>query len=147
MPLQDQLTARPTVRSLRAVNARLRSAGLRTTRQRLLLAGLLFEQGHRHVSAEELHKEASRYGIRVSLATIYNTLHLFRQAGLLRELAIDGQRCYFDTNMSNHSHFYIEDNEQLIDIPGRSVHVDGLPEPPDGMRIKHVDVVVRLVKV
>lgn len=128
------------------VSARLRDAGLRPTRQRCSLAALLFGQGDRHVSAEALHDEANKAGVRVSLATIYNTLHQFQQAGLLRELAIEGQRSYFDTNTSNHNHFYIEDLGQLIDIPGDSVLVDGLPEAPEGMRISHIDVVVRLVK-
>ena len=128
------------------ISTRLRAAGLRPTRQRCSLATLLFGQGDRHVSAETLHEEAVRAGVRVSLATIYNTLHQFQQSGLLRELAIDGQRSYFDTNISNHNHFYIEDRGELIDIPGDSVRVDGLPQAPEGMRISHIDVVVRLVK-
>ena len=128
------------------ITSRLRQAGLRPTRQRCSLAALLFGQGDRHVSAEALHEEAAKAGVRVSLATIYNTLHQFRQAGLLRELAIDGQRSYFDTNTSNHNHFYIEQFGQLIDIPGNAVRVDGVPQPPPGMRISHIDVVVRLVK-
>ena len=125
---------------------RLRNAGLRPTRQRCSLASLLFGQGDRHVSAEALHEEAVAAGVRVSLATIYNTLHQFQQAGLLRELAIDGQRSYFDTNTSNHNHFYFEGQGRLMDIPGDAVRVDGVPEPPAGMRISHIDVVVRLVK-
>ncbi len=128
------------------ITSRLRKAGLRPTRQRCALAALLFGQGDRHVSAEALHEEASAAGVRVSLATIYNTLHQFQQAGLLRELAIDGQRSYFDTNTSNHNHFYIETQGRLIDIPGHAVRVDGVPLPPEGMRISHIDVVVRLVK-
>jgi Fur family transcriptional regulator, iron response regulator len=134
------------IHSPQAIAGRLHQAGLRPTRQRCALASLLFGQGDRHVSAEALHEEAAAAGVRVSLATIYNTLHQFRQAGLLRELAIDGQRSYFDTNTSNHNHFYIEAQGRLIDIPGHSVRVDGLPEPPEGMRISHVDVVVRLVR-
>lgn len=130
-----------------SIPSRLRHAGLRPTRQRVSLATLLFGSGDRHVSAEVLHEEAVKAGVRVSLATVYNTLHQFQQAGLLRELAIDGQRSYFDTNTSNHNHFYIEDLGQLIDIPGNAVRVDGVPKPPEGMRISHIDVVVRLVKV
>ena len=130
-----------------SVSSRLRTAGLRPTRQRCSLAALLFGQGDRHISAEMLHEEAVKAGVRVSLATIYNTLHQFQQSGLLRELAIEGQRSYFDTNTSNHNHFYIEDAGQLIDIPGDAVRVDGLPEAPAGMRISHIDVVVRLVKI
>jgi Fur family transcriptional regulator, iron response regulator len=127
--------------------ARLRAAKLRPTRQRCSLAALLFGRGDRHLSAETLHAEAAKSGVGVSLATVYNTLHQFQQAGLLRELAVDGQRSYFDTNTSNHNHFYIEARGELIDIPGDAVRVDGLPTPPEGMRISHVDVVVRLVKV
>jgi Fur family transcriptional regulator, iron response regulator len=129
-----------------AIAHRLRQAGLRPTRQRCSLATLLFGQGDRHVSAEALHEEAVASGVRISLATIYNTLHQFQEAGLLRELAIDGQRSYFDTNTSNHNHFYFEGQGRLIDIPGDTVRVDGVPEAPAGMRISHIDVVVRLVK-
>lgn len=125
---------------------RLRGAGLRPTRQRLALGQLLFGGGDRHVSAELLHAEAQAAGEQVSLATVYNTLHQFRSAGLLRELAIDGARAYFDTNVSNHNHFFIEPAGELIDIDSDAIRVDGLPEPPPGMRISHIDVVVRLVK-
>lgn len=123
---------------------RLRRAGLRPTRQRLALGELLFCKGDRHVSAETLHAEAVASGERVSLATVYNALHQFKQAGLLRELAIEGSKAYFDTNVSNHNHFYIEAEGRLMDIPGDAVRVDGLPEPPEGMVISHIDVVVRL---
>jgi len=124
---------------------RLRSAGLRPTRQRMLLAELLFSQGDRHVSAEMLHAEVISAGEQVSLATVYNTLHQFTEVGLLRELAIDGSKAFFDTNVSNHNHFFVEERGELIDISGESIRVDGLPEPPEGMRISHIDVVVRLV--
>ena len=99
------------------------------------------------MTAELLHAEAVGVGERVSLATVYNTLHQFKRAGLVRELAIDGTRTYFDTNTSNHSHFYVERDGKLMDIPEGSIRVDGLPTPPEGMRISHVDVVVRLVAV
>jgi Fur family transcriptional regulator, iron response regulator len=124
----------------------LRKAGLRPTRQRMALATLLFGSGDRHVTAEILHEEAVRSGERVSLATVYNTLHQFERAGLLREIAIGGQRAYFDTNISNHNHFFIEAEGHLVDIPGSSIRVDGLPEPPEHLRISHIDVVVRLVR-
>lgn len=125
--------------------ARLRSAGLRPTRQRMLLARLLFSEGDRHVSAEALHAEVVNAGEHVSLATVYNSLHQFRAAGLIRELIIDSSRAYFDTNTSNHNHFFVESEGRLVDIPGDSVKVDGLPTPPAGMRVSHIDVVVRLV--
>lgn len=128
------------------LNARLRAAGLRPTRQRLALAALLFGAGDRHVTAENLHLEAVAAGQRVSLATVYNTLHQFKSVGLLRELAVDGTRIYFDTNTSNHNHYYVESAGELVDIPSDQIRVDGLPEPPPGMKIAHIDVVVRLVK-
>ena len=124
----------------------LRDAGLRPTRQRVALGELLFGSGDRHVTAELLHAEAEKSGENVSLATVYNTLHQFRRAGLLRELAIDGSRTYFDTNTSNHNHYYLEPDGDLMDIPSDQIRVDGLPEPPEGMKISHIDVVVRLVK-
>lgn len=128
-----------------ALASRLREAGLRPTRQRMVLARLLFGQGDRHTSAEILHAEAVAAGEHVSLATVYNSLHQFRAAGLVRELIIDSQRAYFDTNTSNHNHFFVETDGQLVDIPGDAVRVNGLPKPPAGMRISHIDVVVRLV--
>ena len=127
--------------------ALLRKAGLRPTRQRVVLAELLFGGHDRHVSAEVLHAEAVARGEHVSLATVYNTLHQFRGAGLVRELAIDASRAYFDTNTSNHNHFFVEADGVLLDIPGDGIKVGGLPQPPEGMRISHIDIVVRLVKV
>lgn len=124
----------------------LRQAGLRPTRQRLTLGQLLFGNGDRHVSAEMLHAEAVAAGEQVSLATVYNTLHQFKRAGLLRELAIEGSKAFFDTNTSNHSHFLLEPEGRVIDIPSDQIAVTGLPQPPEGMRISHIDVVVRLVK-
>jgi Fur family iron response transcriptional regulator len=125
---------------------KLRRAGLRPTRQRLVLGRLLFESGDRHVTAEQLHAEVAALGEHVSLATVYNTLHQFKRAGLVRELAIEGSKAYFDTNTSNHNHFLLESSGELMDIPGDSIRVEGLPEPPEGTKITHVDVVVRLSK-
>lgn len=129
----------------RDVSEVLRRAGLRPTRQRAALARLLFAGGDRHVTAEMLHEEAVRVGQRVSLATVYNTLHQFKRAGLLREIAVCGQRAYFDTNTSNHNHYFVEADGTLIDIPGSTVRVEGLPPPPENLKIAHIDVVVRLV--
>lgn len=129
-----------------ALLERLREAGLRPTKQRLSLAALLFGSGDRHITAEALHAEAIAAGETVSLATVYNTLHQFKTAGLLREIALDGQRASFDTNVSDHNHFYIERTGEIMDIAGDSIRVDGVPQPPDGMKIAHIDVVVRLVK-
>jgi Fur family iron response transcriptional regulator len=123
---------------------RLRRAGLRPTRQRLALAALLFAQGNRHVTAEELHQEAEAAEVPVSLATVYNTMHQFTSAGLLREVTVDGARIYFDTNTGSHHHFYCEDDGTLLDIDGPAIAVAGVPAPPQGAKIDRVDVIVRL---
>jgi Fur family iron response transcriptional regulator len=123
---------------------RLRAAGLRPTRQRVALAGLLFHKGHRHLTAEALHGEAVGAGVRVSLATVYNTLHQFTEAGMLHQVVVDAARSYFDTNTSAHQHFYSEDDGRLIDIPGEAIAVAGVPAPPKGMAVDRVDVVVRI---
>lgn len=125
-------------------SARLRAAGLRPTRQRVLLAELLFRQGHRHVTAELLHQEAKTSGQKVSLATVYNTLHQFTQAGLLQQVVVEPSRSYFDTNTGPHQHFFDEDEAQLIDIAGDEIAVSGLPAPPRGTTVARVDVVVRI---
>ena len=122
----------------------LRSAGLRPTRQRLSLGALLFDGVDRHVTAEMLHEQAIRASVPVSLATVYNTLHQFTEAGLLREVAVDGAKSYFDTNTRDHHHFYLEDDNRLIDIAGGAIAVTGLPDAPEGMEITHIDVVVRV---
>jgi Fur family iron response transcriptional regulator len=125
---------------------RLRAAGLRPTRQRLALAKLLFEQGDRHVTAERLHAEATDAEMRVSLATVYNTLHQFTAAGLLREVSVESGKAYFDTNTSSHHHFLVEDNGELSDIPADAVDVRMLPGAPPGLEVARIDVVVRLRK-
>ncbi len=128
------------------LTAVLRMAGLRPTRQRVALAELLFGGPHRHVSAEQLHGEAELSQVNVSLATIYNTLHQFHEAGLLREVAVDAARSYFDTDTSDHHHFYVEDEQRMIDIPAAAVTFSALPAAPAGMVVTHVDVVVRVRK-
>ena len=122
----------------------LRAAKLRPTRQRLALTRLLFDKGDRHATAEQLHGEAQGASVRVSLATIYNTLHQFVGAGLLREVVVDPGRSYFDTNVGNHHHFYFEDTGRLQDIPGERVGVAELPAPPPGTSIRRVDVIIRV---
>jgi len=124
--------------------AMLRQADLRPTRQRMALADLLFRHGDRHVSAEALHEEARAAGAGVSLATIYNTLHQFTDAGLLRAIAVDTTKTYFDTNTGDHHHFYIESSNEVIDMPEDCIRVDNLPAAPDGFEISRVDVIVRL---
>jgi Fur family iron response transcriptional regulator len=123
--------------------ALLRDAGLRPTRQRVELGRVLFAKGDRHISAEDLHAEAEQAGVRVSLATVYNALHQFTEAGLLREVAIDGTRTYFDTNVSDHHHFFVEGEGRLIDMSG-GVDIGAIPQPPEGMDVVAVEVVVRV---
>jgi|SRR5690625_3760960 len=127
---------------------KLKSVGLRPTRQRLALSRLLFggdgEVRDRHVTAEQLHGEALENGIRVSLATIYNTLNQFTRAGLLREVVVEPGRSYFDTNVADHHHFFFEDSGRLMDIPDESVELARLPDAPSGATVRRVDIIIRL---
>jgi len=123
---------------------RVRSAGLRPTRQRVALARLLFEPGPRHVTAEALHGEALDDGVRVSLATVYNTLHQFVRVGLLREVNVNPGRSYFDTNVGEHHHFFRESTGELEDIATDAIDLGSLPKAPPGTRIDRIDVVIRL---
>lgn len=125
---------------------KLKSVGLRPTRQRLALARILFDRGNRHLTAEQLHKEALAEVVRVSLATVYNTLHQFTDSGLLREVVVEPGCSYFDTNTSDHQHFYFEESGQLEDIPGSLVTMKDLPPAPSGTRISRVDVIIRVAK-
>jgi Fur family transcriptional regulator, iron response regulator len=122
----------------------LRNAGLRPTRQRLALARLLFDKGDRHVTAEQLHDEVQAASVPVSLATVYNALHQFVASGLLREVVVNPGRSYFDTNVSDHHHFFLEDGGKLVDIPGDRIDVGNVPPPPPGTEIRRVDVIIRV---
>lgn len=133
-----------TVRPYSHALDRLRAVGLRPTRQRLALARLLFDGGDRHISAEQLHTEALSSSIRVSLATVYNTLHQFTDVGLLREIVVDAGRSYFDTNTSDHHHFFYEKSGKLCDIPGDLIAVSKVPNAPEGLNISRVEVIVRV---
>lgn len=123
---------------------RLRASGLRPTRQRVSLGWLLFARGDRHVSAEMLYDEAMKARVPVSLATVYNTLHQFTEAGLLRELAVDPSKTYFDTNPSDHHHFYIEGEDRMVDVPKDAIRLAAIPDLPEGMEIARVEVILRL---
>lgn len=127
-----------------AIAARLRSHGLRPTRQRIDLAHVLHSKGDRHVSAEAVYEEALGHGISVSLATVYNTLKQFTEAGLLVELAVSGAKSFFDTRVDPHHHFYVEGESAMIDVAADEVEISRLPEPPEGMEIVGWDVVVRV---
>ena len=133
-----------TISGTASAENRLRRAGLRPTRQRIALADLIFAKGDRHLTVEELHEEAASAGVPISLATVYNTLHQFTEAGMIRVLAVESARTYFDTNTSDHHHFFIEGQNEVLDIPVSNLVIDNLPTPPEGMEIAHVDVVIRL---
>ena len=131
----------------RRAQAWLSGAGLRPTRQRLALAERLIGDGrHRHVTAESLFEAAQGAGDQVSLATVYNTLKSFTEAGLLIEIPVEGARSYFDTRTEDHPHFYWEDEARLTDAPVDSVRFADLPDAPEGMEISKIDVVIRLRK-
>jgi Fur family transcriptional regulator, iron response regulator len=134
----------PSHAAVGKIKDKLRNVGLRPTRTRVALSHLLFAQGNRHVSAEMLFEEAGRANVPVSLATVYNTLHEFTKVGFLRQVAIDSSRSYFDTNNTEHHHYYLEDRHELMDIPPAEVAVGEVPVPPAGYEIVRVDVVVRL---
>src|SRR5881398_3262503 len=127
----------------RDVKSMLRDVGLRPTRQRMALGWMLFGKGDRHITAEMLYEEATKAKVPVSLATVYNTLHQFTDVGLLRQVALDGSKTYFDTNSTQHHHFFVEGENALLDIPDTDVVVGRTPVPPEGYEVARIDVVVR----
>ena len=129
------------------IKRKLQSAGIRATQQRVMLAGILFNGGDRHISAEALFEETKRLGSSLSLATVYNTLRQFTDAGLLRPIAVDGTKCLFDTNLSDHYHFIVEGEDELIDFSTSSLISEGVFAPPPGYEVSHINVLVRLKKV
>ncbi|HEV7879706.1 iron response transcriptional regulator IrrA [Bradyrhizobium sp.] len=130
------------------VNEMFRSVdvGLRPTRQRMALGWLLFGKGPRHLTAEMLYEEAIQANVPVSLATVYNTLNLLTDAGMLRQVSVDGAKTYFDTNVSSHHHFYLENSHELVDIPNPQLMLQELPDVPDGYEVSRIDMIVRLHK-
>ncbi|RUM24393.1 transcriptional repressor [Rhizobium vallis] len=122
----------------------LREAGLRPTEQRISLYRLLFANGHRHVTVEELHAEAIGEGVALSVATVYNALNDFTEAGLIRVLAVEGARTWFDTNTSDHHHFYVEGKGEIQDIDSDDISLSNIPIPPEGFEIANIDVIIRL---
>ncbi|MEM5475429.1 iron response transcriptional regulator IrrA [Pacificibacter sp. AS14] len=142
-----QQTSPATAVQTRRGEAWLASADLRPTRQRVALAAMLVGDGQdRHVTAESLFSNVCSAGEKVSLATVYNTLRAFCDAGLMQEVTVDGTRSYFDTNMAEHPHFFWEDSGELTDAPAEDLKIVGLPMAPDGTEIASVDVVIRLRK-
>eukprot|EP00163_Fabomonas_tropica_P001556 TRINITY_DN11157_c0_g2_i1.p1 TRINITY_DN11157_c0_g2~~TRINITY_DN11157_c0_g2_i1.p1 ORF type:complete len:165 (-),score=22.81 TRINITY_DN11157_c0_g2_i1:169-663(-) len=143
--MQDKSLQDKTKRDPRRGETWLCDAGVRPTRQRVALATLLIGDGHdRHVTAESLFAAARDAGEKVSLATVYNTLRAFCQAGLMQEVTVDGSRSYFDTNMNEHPHFFWEEHGELTDAPAKDLQIARLPDAPEGMEIASVDVVIRL---
>ena len=126
------------------MKALLRKAGLRPTRQRINLGWLLFGKSNRHITADVLHLEATQAKVPISLATVYNTLNLFTEAGILRQLAFDGSKSFFDTNTSPHHHFFVEGENFLIDIVADDLAFGKIPTPPEGHEITRIDVAVHL---
>lgn len=122
----------------------LQSAGLRATPKRIAIGGLLFDDVDRHVTADDVAVLARKAGVRVSLATVYNTLNQFVAAGLMKRITLDTDRTYFDTNVSDHHHLFFEENGVLHDIPGDSIRVEGLPPIPSGSKVRAVEVIVRM---
>ena len=132
-------------RHMERSTAWLASAGLRPTRQRLALAELLVGDGeNRHVTAESIYAASLVAGEKVSLATVYNTLRAFCDAGLMNEVVVDGSKSYFDTRIDDHPHFYWEDSHSLTDAPAQELQIAALPRVPEGMEVARVDVVIRL---
>lgn len=137
--------AAPTSEAFARGTRWLARAGLRPTRQRMSLAAILVGDGaNRHVTAESLFAAAQKGGEKVALATVYNTLRAFCDAGLMQEITVDGTRSYFDTRTDDHPHFYWEDCAELEDAPADELEITRLPTPPAGAEVSRVDVVVRL---
>ncbi len=130
--------------SVEQANEALKAVGLRPTRQRLALLQLLLGKGNRHLTPEMLHVEAKANGIRVSLATVYNTLNQFTDCRILRRVIVDAGKSYFDTNTEPHHHFFDVRSEQLIDLPQASIRCEDLPTPPEGKSVESVDIIVRI---
>lgn len=121
----------------------LREAGLRPTWQRMQLIEMLYGKGHRHVTVDMLYREALDRGAKISLSTVYNTMHRLCSVSLLREISLGNGKSYFDTDTDDHQHYFLEESGELIDIPCSRIFPN-LPTPPKGTAIKQVDVVVRL---
>jgi len=140
--MQTKTTDRPFTK----VVEKLRAAGVRPTRQRMGLGKLLFEGGNRHITAEVLHGETEEAQMNISLSTVYNTLHHFTTAGLLREVIVDSVRTYFDTNTTDHHHYFLEKEGCLQDIPEGDINIEALLKAPAGMKFSRVDVIIHVAE-
>jgi Fur family transcriptional regulator, iron response regulator len=137
-------TPAPTGCPINALKIKLRNAGLRPTRQRVMLGWMLFAKGHRHVSAEALFDEATRARASLSLATVYNTLRQFSDAGLIRQVHVGAGKAYFDTNTTEHHHFMVEGEDEIFDAEGETLQIGAIPRAPQGFALVGVDVILRL---
>lgn len=126
------------------ISATLKNAGLRPTEQRVGLYRIMFAKGDRHITPEQLFNEANGFGFRVSLATVYNNLNAFKDAGLVKEVVIRHGQSYFDTNTDDHHHLYIEDNKHLVDIPAHSISIHDNCAIPEGKEVAFVSAIVHL---
>tara|TARA_Y100000590_G_C14876091_1_gene697007 strand:- start:34 stop:450 length:417 start_codon:yes stop_codon:yes gene_type:complete len=128
---------------------RLRASGLRPTKQRLAVCKILFDRKKTfHFTIEKLKKIVEKNSKKkISLATLYNTVHAFKERGYLKEISLKGNKTFFDTNIKNHHHFYDEDMSQLIDIDDKNISIDYLPKTPAGKKIKSVEVLVKIANI
>ena len=122
----------------------LRKAGLKPTGKRLAIADLLFDGPNKHVTAEDVMEIARRNRVRVSQATVYNTLNQFCAAGLLKRIVLDNSSTFFDTNTSDHHHLYHEDDARLVDLPALNIDMSQLPGIKTGDKVRSVDIIVRV---
>ena len=125
---------------------KLRSSGLRPTRQRIQISKVLFDRENTfHFTIQDLSQIIkNEFNEKISLATVYNTIHEFKKKGYLKEISLKGNKTFFDTNISNHHHFYDEDMSQLVDIEDKNISVNYLAKIPSGKKIKSIEVLVKI---
>ena len=129
--------------SLKAIEL-LKNVALRPTKQRIALTKILFQENNLHVTAEQLHSEAIRKGYKISLATVYNALNSFKEAGIVKQVLVEPGKIYFDTNTESHHHFYIEETGELVDVPDDECKIVSLPRIPAEYMVSQVEITIRL---
>lgn len=122
---------------------KIESSGIRPTKQRRVLAKILFENGNRHVSADELFHDVKKEDRKISMATVYNTLKQFTSLGLVREVVVDQNKSLYCTNHKSHYHLYIEDEGKIVDIPTKNIDLN-IPSIPACLQLHNIDVIVRI---
>ena len=122
---------------------KIESSGIRPTKQRRVLAKILFEKGNRHVSADELFHDVKKEDRKISMATVYNTLKQFTNLGLVREVVVDQNKSLYCTNHKSHYHLYIEDEGKIVDIPTKNIDLN-IPSIPACLQLYNIDVIVRI---